>query len=96
MIGNPNDLKWWIDASIPSHLTRAGLYRKKGISGLILELYDGIISKQAETAWMMVPCCLYFIQNNLLLWAVAKLDPPVYYVVSQVMYLKFAFFEKEN
>ena len=72
------------------------VYRKKGIRGLILELYDGIISKQAETAWMMVPCCLYFVQNNLLLLAVAKLNPPVYYVVSQVMYLKLAFFEKES
>ena len=72
------------------------VYRKKGIRGLVLELYDGIISKQAETAWMMVPCCLYFVQNNLLLLAVAKLNPPVYYVVSQVMYLKLAFFEKES
>eukprot|EP00802_Teleaulax_amphioxeia_P014059 Tamp_14118.p1 GENE.Tamp_14118~~Tamp_14118.p1 ORF type:complete len:375 (+),score=44.73 Tamp_14118:164-1288(+) len=66
--------------------------RKKGIRGLILELYDGIISKQAETAWMMVPCCLYFVQNNLLLLAVAKLNPPVYYVVSQLKILATALF----
>lgn len=33
---------------------------------------------------MLVPCCLYSIQNNLLLLAVANLDPPVYYLISQV------------
>jgi len=45
---------------------------------------DGILGKPAETVTMFVPCCLYFIQNNLLLLAVANLDAPVYYLVSQV------------
>lgn len=41
---------------------------------------------------MMVPCFLYFVQNNLLLAAVANLDPPVYYVVSQLKILATAIF----
>jgi hypothetical protein len=57
--------------------------RRRGIHGLIAEISEDILSKPAETAMMMVPCFLYFVQNNLLL-AVASLDPPVYYVVSQV------------
>ena len=41
---------------------------------------------------MMVPCFLYFVQNNLLLVAVASLDPLVYYVVSQLKILATATF----
>lgn len=40
----------------------------------------------------MVPCLLYFVQNNLLLLAVANLDPPVYYVVSQLKIFATALF----
>ncbi len=58
--------------------------RRRGIHGLIAEISEDILSQPAETAMMMVPCFLYFVQNNLLLVAVASLDPPVYYVVSQV------------
>jgi hypothetical protein len=58
--------------------------RRRGIHGLIAEISEDILSKPAETAMMMVPCFLYFVQINLLLVAVASLDPPVYYVVSQV------------
>ena len=58
--------------------------RRRGIHGLMTEMSEDIISRPAETAMMMVPCFLYFVQNNLLLVAVASLDPPVYYVVSQV------------
>jgi hypothetical protein len=58
--------------------------RRRGIHGLMTEVSEDIISRPAETAMMMVPCFLYFVQNNLLLMAVASLDPPVYYVVSQV------------
>lgn len=58
--------------------------RRRGIRGLLAEISVDILSKKLETAKMMVPCFLYFIQNNLLLVAVANLEPPVYYVVSQV------------
>ncbi len=58
--------------------------RRRGLRGLMTEISGEIISRPAETAMMMVPCFLYFVQNNLLLIAVASLDPPVYYVVSQV------------
>ena len=59
-------------------------YRRRGLNGLMTEISEDILSRPAETAMMMVPCFLYFVQNNLLLVAVASLDPPVYYVVSQV------------
>ena len=59
-------------------------YRRRGLNGLMTEISEDILSRPAETAMMMVPCFLYFLQNNLLLVAVASLDPPVYYVVSQV------------
>ena len=55
------------------------------MQGLISEISDDILSKPLETSLMMIPCFLYFVQNNLLLLAVANLDPPVYYVVSQVI-----------
>ncbi len=58
--------------------------RRTGIHGLMTEISEEILSRPAETAMMMVPCFLYFVQNNLLLMAVASLNPPVYYVVSQV------------
>jgi len=60
------------------------IVRRRGIHGLMTEISEDILSRQGETAMMMVPCFLYFVQNNLLLVAVASLDPPVYYVVSQV------------
>ena len=60
------------------------LVRRRGLNGLMTEIPENILSRPAETAMMMVPCFLYFVQNNLLLVAVASLDPPVYYVVSQV------------
>ena len=58
--------------------------RRKGFQGMVSEISDDILSKPSETTMMMIPCFLYFVQNNLLLLAVANLDPPVYYVVSQV------------
>jgi hypothetical protein len=60
------------------------IFRRRGLNGLMIEISEDILSRPAETAMMMVPCFLYFVQNNLLLVAVASLDPPVYYVVSQV------------
>mmetsp|Transcript_23236 Transcript_23236/g.37321 ORF Transcript_23236/g.37321 Transcript_23236/m.37321 type:complete len:359 (-) Transcript_23236:386-1462(-) len=68
------------------------IVRKKGIYGLYSEISTDILSKRTETAMMMVPCFLYFVQNNLLLLAVANLDPPVYYVVSQLKILATALF----
>jgi hypothetical protein len=58
------------------------------------EIPENILSRPAETAMMMVPCFLYFVQNNLLLVAVASLDPLVYYVVSQLKILDRNFFDR--
>ena len=62
------------------------------MQGFVAEISEDILAKPAETAMMMVPCFLYFIQNNLLLLAVSSLDPPVYYVVSQLKILSTAVF----
>ena len=59
-------------------------YRRRGLNGLMTEISEDILSRPAETAMMMVPCFLYFVQNNATLVAVANLDPPVFYVVAQV------------
>ena len=68
------------------------LVRRRGVQGFVAEISEDILAKPAETAMMMVPCFLYFIQNNLLLLAVSSLDPPVYYVVSQLKILSTAVF----
>ena len=68
------------------------LVRRRGLNGLMTEIPENILSRPAETATMMVPCFLYFLQNNLLLLAVASLGPPVYYVVSQLKILATATF----
>ena len=62
------------------------------MQGLIAEISEDILANPAETAMMMVPWFLYSIQNNLLLLAVSSLDPPVYYVVSQLKILSTAVF----
>lgn len=66
--------------------------RNKGAAGLAWELHRDILSKPRETGGLMLPCLLYFVQNNLLLLAVANLDPPVYYVVSQLKIFATALF----
>jgi UDP-sugar transporter A1/2/3 len=66
--------------------------RKGGPAGLFQELHRDVVSQPRETGGLMVPCILYFVQNNLLLLSVANLDPPVYYVLSQLKILATALF----
>jgi hypothetical protein len=40
------------------------LIRTRGVQGLATVISEDVLSKPAETAMMMVPCFLYFIQNN--------------------------------
>ena len=51
--------------------------RNQGAAGLAGELHRDVLSEPRETGELMLPCLLYFLQNNLLLLAVANLEPPV-------------------